>query len=92
MINRKKYAVEEGHMPPPEYAERTYYPWHEVKVGGSFFIPESNNVAIRSCRQNVYAANRRFEARGEPNRYRAWREYADPEKTQPTGMRILRTV
>lgn len=91
MTIRKTYPIEAGYTPPPEYAERTYYPWREVKVGGSFFIPETNGVAIRSCRQNVYAANRRFEAKGEPNRYRAWREYKDEDKKIPTGMRILRT-
>lgn len=90
-MKRKKYPVEDGHIAPPEYAERTYYPWNDVQVGGSFFIPKDKEVAVRSCRQNVYAANRRFEARGMLNRYRAWCEYADEAKRQFKGMRIQRT-
>ena len=91
MMARKKYAIEEGYTAPPEYAERTYYPWNEVGVGGTFFIPKDKEVAVRSCRQNVYAANRRFEARGHVNRYRAWCEYEDEAKKVFKGMRIQRT-
>lgn len=89
MSNRKTYPVEAGVEPPPEYADRTYYPWNEVAVGGSFFIPKESAVAVRSCRQNVYAANRRYEAKGLTNKYRTWREF-EPGTKIFTGMRIQR--
>lgn len=89
MKNRRTYPVEPGVTPPPEYAERIYYPWNEVEIGGSFFIPKESPIAVRSCRQNVYAANRRFEAKGLPNKYRAWREFEQATNAF-RGMRIQR--
>ena len=85
---RKIYPVESG-VSKPKSAERTYYPWKTTAVGESFHIPRSVDVAIRSCRQNVYAANRRFKEKNLPHRFEAWREFSADSK-EFIGMRVQR--
>lgn len=49
------------------------YPWHDIKIGGSFKFTGSNHQAHKRCGQMSKATGKLFKARIHKNEMRVWR-------------------
>ena len=47
-------------------------PWSTLEIGEMFVIPSTNAGGTTYHRQLVYAANKSFERRGLPNRFKSF--------------------
>lgn len=72
-----KFKIEKN-VPPP--APRCYlgkYPFKDMKVGDSFFVPEGSNHNLASMRQKAYLAGKhhgmKFSTRYADGGVRVWR-------------------
>lgn len=64
------YPIETGIPMPPKYAGRRRYPWQDLGVGQSFFVPvadlqelEALWYSLTSCRRNAEKHGKKFALR-----------------------------
>lgn len=53
----------ESNVPFPANARKTKYPWAEMKVGDSFFVPVTDDAETRTTAQSLRSASRHFAHR-----------------------------
>ncbi len=67
------------HIPRRTYGNNRKYPWHELQVGDSFFVPchgpyrEKLMNSLTSCRGNAQKNGKRFALRMKVGGIRVWR-------------------
>lgn len=71
------YKIEKG-VPLPTRSTRRKYPFRELGVGDSFFVPEKDPKARRAVAQSIRTSFHRhkpkvFTAHETPNGVRVWR-------------------
>ena len=69
------FQIEKNVPIPPRREYKTKYPWDEMDVGDSFYVPNTKSGSI-AC--GVYRASKRFEgkkfiSRSEAGGIRVWR-------------------
>ena len=53
-----KYAISKNVKMPRPSRLSSSFPWDEMDVGDSFFVPQEDVASLISIRQTVYASNR----------------------------------
>jgi hypothetical protein len=58
----------------PDARGKAMYPWHEMEVGDSFFVPGKTAVQMSSSARNVsLRLGKKFSCRTTPEGVRVWR-------------------
>lgn len=64
----------DSHIPAPVPSGKRIYPWHELKVGDSFFVRNRTPAVMAACYAQVQKTTKmRFMARREGFGTRVWR-------------------
>src|SRR5688572_10545459 len=70
----KPAFIIESHIPAPVPAGKRIYPWHELKVGDSFWVRNRTPAVMAACYAQVQKTTKmKFMARKERFGTRVWR-------------------